>query len=236
MNSITVRQSRMDVYPLFLGFWRFFRYIPCFSHWCSSFEKNSFSWHARPKTLQKWILFIFSKRTQLCGHFAPLITTGTKQVLEWGVARDQILAFSFETISVPAFNFDVGDARPPNCTAIDQETSEGAPKNYGIFVRTDFWCQISRFCAGKVGIPSPWCKIVAILKTKNSILGNLIVFLRTFECIGTILYTQIWSISLPLEVECITAQNLIWKSLCWFVNFPSGNRKSKRLSSVIDWK
>ena len=95
---------------------------------------------------------------------------------KWGVARNEILAFGLETISGDMFNFGVGDARPPNCTAIDQETSEGARKNYGIFVRTDFWCQNSRFCAGKVEIPSPWCKVVAILKTQNSILGNLIVF------------------------------------------------------------
>ena len=34
------------------------------------------------------------------------------KTLQWGVARDEILAFSFETISCPGFNFDVGDARP----------------------------------------------------------------------------------------------------------------------------
>ena len=105
----------------------------------------------------------------------------------------------------------MGDARPPNCTAIDQETSEGAPKNYGIFVRTDFWCQISRFSAGKTEISSPWCKEVESLKIKNSILGNLTVFLHAFGCIGTMLCTRICPISILLKVELVTAQKCVLK-------------------------
>ena len=130
---------------------------------------------------------------------------------DWGVARNEILAFGFETISAHQFNFDAGDARPPNCTAIDQETSECVQKNYEIFVRTVFWCQISRCCAGKTEILSPWCKEVESLKIKNSILGNLTVFLDTFGRIGTILCARICSISILLKVEYVTAQKCVLK-------------------------